>query len=128
MQLIRRYGARICRRHILVLELIQVREGFVTPLGKECRADEGRARGTRQVRPMALCALVVEKLMPLSRLGQREPSLGGRGGPGRTCEQGESCRDGKGIWMSCKVIRRHVSAPYATARLAGCARHLDGRP
>src|SRR5580692_4456543 len=105
MQLIRWYGARIRRRHIHVLELIQVREGFVTPLGKECRADEGRARGTRQVRPMALCALVVEKLMPLSRLGLREPSLSGRGGPGRTYEQGESRRGGKGVRTSCKVIR-----------------------
>src|ERR1700680_5098222 len=95
MQLIRRYGARIRRRHILVLELIQVREGFVTPLGKECRADEGRARGARQVRTMALSALVVETRSPLSRLGLREPSRGGRGGPGRTYEQDESCRDGR---------------------------------
>jgi hypothetical protein len=86
MQLIRWYGARIRRRHILVLELIQVREGFVTPPGKECRTDESRSCGTRQVRPMALCALVVEQLMPLSRLGLGEPSLGGRGGRGLTRE------------------------------------------
>jgi len=74
--------------HVRVLETEKVPQRFVAPLPEERIAGQSRSLSTRQIGPVAFCAVVVEILLATLRLLLRVPAVGA----GSMCAAGRNDR------------------------------------